>query len=71
MGRNRCTSGRQANRLDDRILAAFEQALAEGEFEVAEHLLKALETFAEKRDVGAADRALNEAYLVIPRLPAV
>jgi hypothetical protein len=70
MGRNRCTSGRQANRLDDRILAAFEQAVAEGEFEVAEHLLNAIETLAAQTHAGDADRALGEAYLVVARMAA-
>jgi hypothetical protein len=68
MSRDRCTSGPQANRLDDRILAAFEQALAEGKFEVAEHLLKAVETFAAQERAGGADRALGEAYLAVARM---
>jgi hypothetical protein len=33
--------------------------------------MKALEAFAEKDDTGGADRALSEAYLVIPRLSEV
>ena len=68
MKRDRCTSGRRANRLDDQILAAFEQAVAEGEIEVAEHLLKAVETLAAQDRAGDADRALGEAYLVVARM---
>jgi hypothetical protein len=68
MRRDRCTSGGRENRLDDRILAAFEQAVAEGKFEVAEHLLKAVETLAAQDRAGGADGALGEAYLVVARM---
>ena len=70
MSRDRCTSGPQANRLDDRILTAFEQAVAEGAFEVAEHLLNAIETLAAQGHAGGADCALGKAYLVVARMAA-
>jgi hypothetical protein len=54
--------------LDGRILAALEHALTAGDFEVAEHLLKAFETLAAQDDTGDTNRALDEAYLAIPRL---
>ncbi len=52
-------------RLHDRILAAFQQAQSEGEFNIAEHLLKALEVLAARKgaEVGGADRSLAQAYL--------
>ncbi|MDJ0390302.1 hypothetical protein QMO56_19505 [Roseomonas sp. E05] len=46
--------------LERRILAAFQHALAEGRFDVAEHLLCALETLVPD---GAPGTALSAAYL--------
>lgn len=48
--------------LEYAILAAFEQALAEGELAVAEHLLKALETLSQNDEI--EDGALASAYLM-------
>jgi hypothetical protein len=54
----------ELNRLEDDVFAVFERACREQEFEVAEHLLQALETIAE--DSGDEDR-LEEAYLRLVR----
>ena len=66
-------SGRMPRRasacLDDKIFAAFRQACREGELDVAEHLMRALETLAESVDGGSphasADSCLDRAYLVV------
>ena len=50
--------------LDRSILAAFKSAHDAGRFDVAEHLLCALECL---RDEGVEASAANEAYLVISR----
>ena len=61
--------------LDDAVLSCFQRASSEGRFEVAEHLLLALEQLS-KEDLGAADperhRPLAEAYrgIVDLRSPA-
>ena len=48
--------------LEYAILATFEQALAEGQAAVAEHLLKALETLCENDELDAS--SLASAYLI-------
>jgi hypothetical protein len=54
----------ELNRLEDEVFAVFERACREQEFEVAEHLLQALETIAE----GPSDEdRLEEAYLQLVR----
>jgi hypothetical protein len=54
----------ELNRLEDEVFAVFERACREQEFEVAEHLLQALETIAE----GSGDEnRLEEAYLQLVR----
>jgi hypothetical protein len=54
----------ELNRLEDEVFAVFERACREQEFEVAEHLLQALETIAE----GSSDEnRLEEAYLQLVR----
>lgn len=69
MSTDRPTTDRRLGRLHDWILAAFQQAQSEGEFELAEHLLRALEVLAacEGAEVGGADCSLAEAYLVVGR----
>ena len=56
--------------LDAQVLAALERALAEGQFEVAEHLLRALEALCPDAALGSP---LGEAYLAVaaPRLGSV
>lgn len=71
---------REATRLDEKILAAFRQACREGQLDVAEHLMRGLETLAEPLDGGSrppsACACLDEAYQVIaeglpPEVPKV
>lgn len=50
---------------EDAVLFAFRQAYAEGRYEVAEHLLKALESIAEVEDYGP----LFEAYRLLDHAP--
>jgi hypothetical protein len=50
--------------LESRIFAAFEQAIAEGRLDVAEHLLRALEVLATAR---TPEALLDRAYLRIAR----
>lgn len=51
---------RQMTTLGDDVLAAFERACDEGDLQVAEHLLQALEVMG-RRDV--SDEYLERAYL--------
>lgn len=48
--------------MESRIFAAFEQAIAEGRLDVAEHLLRALEVLATAR---TPEALLDRAYLRI------
>lgn len=52
--------------LERQILEAFTRAHGEGRLDVAEHLLRALETLQGDRLAGAE---LNEAYLTVCRCP--
>ncbi len=52
--------------LERQILEAFTRAHGEGRLDVAEHLLRALETLQRDRLAGAE---LNEAYLTVCRCP--
>lgn len=47
-------------RLDDDILAAFKRACNEGDLQVAEHLLRAFETLADRT---AGEERVERAYL--------
>lgn len=69
MSTDRPSTDRRLGRLHDWILAAFQQAQSEGEFELAEHLLRALEVLAGRNgaELGGADRSLAEAYLAMAR----
>lgn len=64
-----CAPLRGATRLDAKILKAFRQACRENEPEVAEHLMRALETMAASPGINsvppAACARLHEAYLVV------
>ena len=57
-------TGRRRASLEGRISAAFEQAIAEGRSDVAEHLLRALEVLASARTQAPA---LDRAYLLIAK----
>lgn len=60
--------GGAARPLEARIYDLFKEALGEGEFDAAEHLLQALEALAAKAtdaDRPARQRCLHEAYLAI------
>lgn len=52
--------------LGDDVLAAFERACRDGELEVAEHLLRALETMDRS---GNDEERLKHAYLGLKHLP--
>ncbi|MFS8980111.1 hypothetical protein PO002_37610 [Cupriavidus necator] len=49
----------------DEVFAVFERACREGDFELAEHLLLALEAMARRQE---ADRQLDRAYLLLAGL---
>ncbi len=76
MASDRHALGRRTDGLEDRIVAALVQAQSEGEPDVAEHLLRALETLAAReseKEVAdrPAARARDEVYLAIARTAAV
>ncbi|WP_237174018.1 hypothetical protein [Paracandidimonas lactea] len=52
--------------LGDDILAAFKRACDEGDLLVAEHLLRALETMADR---AGGDERVERAYLHVARSP--
>ncbi|WP_230960682.1 hypothetical protein [Burkholderia stagnalis] len=57
-----CVMGSMTYTLEDEILAVFERACCEGDFEVAEHLLRALEAIAfRQRD----EQQLDCAYFTL------
>ncbi|MFW7342348.1 hypothetical protein V0R37_12475 [Pollutimonas sp. H1-120] len=55
---------KQFSTLDDDVLAVFERACNEGELQVAEHLLRALE---ERADLFKSDDFVERAYLDLAR----
>ena len=76
MASDRHAPGRRTDGLEDRIVTALVQAQSEGEPDVAEHLLRALETLAAReseKEVAdrPAARARDEVYLAIARTAAV
>lgn len=48
--------------LEDHILAAFERALREGRYDVADHLLRALETSVDVAANSEATKSVVSAY---------
>ncbi|MGH8788521.1 MAG: hypothetical protein ACREYA_26025 [Cupriavidus necator] len=58
MGISACT-------LHEEVFAVFERACREGDFELAEHILLALETIARRQN---DDRQLDRAYLLLAGL---
>ena len=76
MASDRHAPGRRTDGLEDRIVAALVQAQSEGEPDVAEQLLRALETLAAReseKEVAdrPAARARDEVYLAMARAAAV
>ncbi|QRQ85874.1 hypothetical protein [Cupriavidus oxalaticus] len=51
--------------LHEAVFAVFERACREGNFELAEHLLRALEAMARREE---AERQLDRAYLLLADL---
>jgi len=61
-GESRVTQ--HSRRLTDKILAAFDQACARGELEVAEHLARALEAALTRRGGPGADEKRDDVQAV-------
>ena len=64
-GRDAATAPRQTRRLPDKILVAFHSACDQGDFEVAESLLRVLETMLTRRPLppGSARRRNMESLV--------